>query len=141
MGREDPGGAPSAGTIAVGRVVALARGAVGAAQLLAPRSPGVAARSGHVVEQVAFTRGVGARDLVLAAGMLRSLGRGHGAAEWGWWSVASDLVDAVAVAGRWRVMTPAERAWVAVTLAAAVADTAVAVGRTGGVRARPGTGA
>jgi hypothetical protein len=41
-----------------------------------------------------LVRGLGARDVVLALGLLRALRQGRGAAEWGWLVVVSDLVDA-----------------------------------------------
>ncbi|MGC0415644.1 hypothetical protein [Embleya sp. AB8] len=110
----------------VAAVLAAGRLAAGVVSLVAPRGGGwlrpIAAR-----EASALGRGLGARDVLLGAGVLRALAAGRGGAEWAWLVVASDLADGAGGATEWRRLTAAERTWVGAVFALAACEMAVAV--------------
>ncbi|OPC79756.1 hypothetical protein B4N89_01270 [Embleya scabrispora] len=118
----------SAGRVAT--VLAAGRVAAGVVSLVAPRG-GVWLRPTAAREAALLGRGLGARDVLLGAGVLRALASGRGTAEWGWFAVASDLVDGAGGALEWRRLTPAERTWVGAVFALAACEAAVALSLAG----------
>ncbi|WP_406278568.1 hypothetical protein [Embleya sp. NBC_00896] len=114
----------------VAAVLAAGRLAAGVVSLVAPRG-GVWLRPAAVREQSILGRGLGARDVLLGAGVLRALASGRGGAEWGWLVVASDVADGAGGAIEWRHLTAADRAWVAAAFALAACEAAVALSLAG----------
>ncbi|MCF2532212.1 hypothetical protein [Yinghuangia soli] len=116
------------GALGAARVLAAGRIAVGVAQAVAPQAAGrlLPARPAGVGDASALSRGLGIRDTVVATGWWRALDRGHGA-EWAWLQVAADVSDGAGTIGRWRALDRREKAWMVLLGALAVADTAVAV--------------
>lgn len=118
----------SAGRVAA--VFAAGRLAVGVVSLVTPRG-GAFWRGTAVRDQQLLGRGLGVRDVLLGAGVLRALSQGRGGPEWAWLAVASDVADGAGGALEWRRSSGAERAWVAALFALAACDAAVAMGLAG----------
>jgi hypothetical protein len=123
-------GAISGSAERLAAVLAAGRLAAGVLSLVAPRVGGVWLRPA-AREQSLVGRGLGARDVLLGAGVLRALAAGRGGAEWGWFVVASDVADGAGSAVEWRRLTAGERAWVAGVFALAACEAAVALGLAG----------
>jgi hypothetical protein len=93
------------------RLYALARGAFGAAALLAPGTTGnlLAGPGGALPDARAFLRGMGGREIGLATGLLIALRSGSSPLPWLAAGVLSDLGDVAGIAGAWGDMPPAKR--------------------------------
>jgi hypothetical protein len=90
---------------------ALARGAFGAATLLAPGATGklLAGPGGALPDARAFLRGMGGREIGLTTGLTLALRSGSSPLPWLAAGVLSDLGDVAGIIGAWGDMPAAKR--------------------------------